>query len=324
MAKRRKSGDGRSGDSDPTARGAVSSDGLGGSYADLKLAVARASASEGQRLAFMRSKTRTAMLRTAYRGVTHEERELKIKILSAWIREAAKVAGKREAQLERLDGDPYAASHLKAKWFLMWHYGATLQHSQTCEREVELIEQESWLKASSTISMSRLIQQTCFDKWRQKVRAWKRKVRARSVRAPGIRICVRARSRGLRRCALSHARSRQDGRRARPSSPKASEGVRSGRESLASDQDESDEPLVRVPRGRGLSLLLELQVRDRLARFAHSSMNAWVILCRRLRRRPSPSLTRWTMRKRSIRREWKMNCGSFSYRGSPTREASPA
>ena len=113
----------------------------------------------------------------------HEERELKIKILSAWIREAAKVAGKREAQLERLDGDPYAASHLKAKWFLMWHYGATLQHSQTCEREVELIELESWLKASSTISMSRLIQQTCFDKWRQKVRAWKRKVRARSVRA---------------------------------------------------------------------------------------------------------------------------------------------
>ena len=53
MAKRRKSGDGRSGDSDPTARGAVSSDGLGGSYADLKLAVARASASEGQRLAWV-------------------------------------------------------------------------------------------------------------------------------------------------------------------------------------------------------------------------------------------------------------------------------
>ena len=198
MAKRRKSGDGRSGDSDPTARGAVSSDGLGGSYADLKLAVARASASEGQRLAFMRSKTRTAMLRTAYRGVTHEERELKIKILSAWIREAAKVAGKREAQLERLDGDPYAASHLKAKWFLMWHYGATLQHSETCEREIELIELESRLKASSTMSMSRLIQQTCFDKWRQKVLMWK--VRARRPRAGSCTVCtrVRAGSLGLR------------------------------------------------------------------------------------------------------------------------------
>ena len=36
MAKRRKSGDGRSGDSDPTARGAVSSDGLGGSVDDVR------------------------------------------------------------------------------------------------------------------------------------------------------------------------------------------------------------------------------------------------------------------------------------------------
>ena len=202
MAKRRKSGDGRSGDSDPTARGAVSSDGLGGSYADLKLAVARASASEGQRLAFMRSKTRTAMLRTAYRGVTHEERELKVNILSAWISEAAKVAGKREAQLERLDGDDVdpqqADSFLKAKWFVMWHYGATLQHSETCEREIELIELESRLKASSTMSMSRLIQQTCFDKWRQKVLMWK--VRARRPRAGSCTVCtrVRAGSLGLR------------------------------------------------------------------------------------------------------------------------------
>ena len=52
--------------------------------------------------------------------------------------------------------------------------------------------------------------------------------------------------------------------------------MRSGRESLASDPDESDEPLVRVPRGRGLSLLLDLQVRDRLTRAARAAVNAWV------------------------------------------------
>ena len=64
-------------------------------------------------------------------------------------------------------------SWLKEKWFLLWHAVAVDEHRRRCEREIELIELERRLKMTSTMTISRLMLQTCFDQWRQGILAWK-------------------------------------------------------------------------------------------------------------------------------------------------------